>query len=67
MPVDVVGLKPRAGSAMALFTNEAGGILDDLMIANRGDHLFVVVNAACKEADFAHLRAGSAGDRGDRR
>ena len=28
-----------------LFTNEAGGILDDLMFANRGDHLFVVVNA----------------------
>ena len=39
------------------FTNEAGGILDDLMIANRGDHLFVVVNAACKDADIAHMRA----------
>ena len=41
----------------ALFTNEDGGILDDLMVANRGDHLFLVVNAACKEADIAHLRA----------
>ncbi len=41
----------------AFFTNEAGGILDDLMVANRGDHLFVVVNAACKEADIAHMRA----------
>ncbi len=40
----------------AFFTNEAGGILDDLMVANRGDHLFVVVNAACKEADIAHMR-----------
>ena len=40
------------------FTNEDGGILDDLMFANRGDHLFVVVNAACKEADIAHMRAG---------
>lgn len=38
------------------FTNDTGGILDDLMIANRGDHLFVVVNAACKEADIAHMR-----------
>ena len=42
----------------ALFTNDDGGILDDLMVANRGDHLFLVVNAACKEADIAHLRAG---------
>lgn len=41
----------------AQFTNETGGILDDLMVANFGDHLFVVVNAACKEADEAHLRA----------
>lgn len=41
----------------AQFTNAEGGILDDLMVANFGDHLFVVVNAACKEADEAHLRA----------
>jgi aminomethyltransferase len=27
------------------------------MFANRGDHLFVVVNAACKAADIAHLTA----------
>jgi len=39
------------------FTNETGGILDDLMVANRGDHLFVVVNAACKAADIAHMTA----------
>jgi aminomethyltransferase len=40
-----------------LFTNEAGGILDDLMVTNAGDHLFVVVNAACKTADIAHMKA----------
>ncbi|UEM04204.1 glycine cleavage system aminomethyltransferase GcvT [Skermanella rosea] len=40
----------------SLFTNEQGGILDDLMITNMGDHLFLVVNASCKEADIAHLR-----------
>ena len=38
-------------------TNEVGGILDDLMVTNRQDHLFLVLNAACKEADVAHLRA----------
>ena len=42
----------------AQFTNEAGGILDDLMVANFGSHLFLVVNAACKAGDEAHLRAG---------
>ena len=41
---------------MRLFTNDSGGILDDLMVANLGDHLFLVVNAACKDADEAHLR-----------
>ena len=41
----------------AQFTNDAGGILDDLMIANFGDHLFLVVNAACKDADKTHLCA----------
>ncbi|MCP4328989.1 MAG: glycine cleavage system aminomethyltransferase GcvT [Alphaproteobacteria bacterium] len=41
-----------------LFTNDAGGILDDLMVTQAGDYLFVVVNAACKEADVAHMQAG---------
>ena len=40
------------------FTNDQGGILDDLMVTNAGDHLFLVVNAACKDADLALLRAG---------
>ncbi len=56
MPVDVLGLA-QGRQRYGLFTNETGGILDDLMFANRGDHLFVVVNAACKEADVAHMRA----------
>lgn len=56
VPVDVVGLK-EGRQRYAMFTNDEGGILDDLMVANRGDHLFLVVNAACKEADFAHLKA----------
>jgi aminomethyltransferase len=57
MPVDVLGLKPGR-QRYGLLTNETGGILDDLMFANRGDHLFVVVNAACVAADTEHLRAG---------
>ena len=46
----------------AFFTNDDGGIRDDLMVANKGDHLFLVVNAACKEDDIAHLRAHLSGD-----
>ncbi len=61
IPVDIVGLA-QGRQRYGFFTNEAGGILDDLMIANRGDHFFVVVNAACKDADEAHLRA-AIGDR----
>lgn len=39
------------------FTNAEGGILDDLMVTAMGDHLSLVVNAGCKTADIAHLRA----------
>ncbi len=55
VPVDVLGLA-EGRQRYGLFTNNQGGILDDLMIANRGDHLFLVVNAACKDEDFAHLQ-----------
>lgn len=63
VPVDVVGLAPGR-QRYAFFTNEAGGLLDDLMIvrpqpadaaAGFGD-LFIVVNAGCKADDIAHLR-----------
>ena len=60
VPVDVVGLAPGR-QRYAFFTDDAGGILDDLMVANRGDHLLLVVNAACRDADLAHLQAGLAG------
>lgn len=56
VPVDVLGLPPGR-QRYAMFTNDAGGIEDDLMVANRGDHLFVVVNASRKEVDVAHMQA----------
>jgi aminomethyltransferase len=56
VPVDIVDL-PVFKQRYALFTNEAGGILDDLMVCRRPDDLFVVVNAGCKEQDIAHLQA----------
>jgi aminomethyltransferase len=60
VPVDILGLKPGR-QRYGFFTDENGGILDDLMLANRGDHLFVVVNAACKGADIAHMQAHLSG------
>ncbi len=56
VPVDILDL-PVGMQRYAMFTNENGGILDDLMVANLGnDELFLVVNAACKDQDLAHLR-----------
>jgi aminomethyltransferase len=56
VPQDIVSVAPGR-QRYAQFTNDAGGILDDLMVANFGSHLLLVVNAACKAADEAHLRA----------
>jgi len=56
MPVDVLGLgvdRQRYG----LLLGDAGGIIDDLMFVNRGDHIFAVVNGACKAGDMAHMQA----------
>jgi aminomethyltransferase len=55
VPQDIAGIAPGR-QRYAQFTDQAGGILDDLMVANLGSHLFLVVNAACKQADEAHLR-----------
>jgi aminomethyltransferase len=58
VPCDIVGLVPGQ-QRYALFTNAAGGILDDLMVSRRlhegADDLLLVVNAACKDADLRHL------------
>ncbi len=55
VPVDVIDL-PLFKQRYALFTNDRGGIQDDLMITRREGDLFVVVNAACKAQDIAHLQ-----------
>lgn len=59
VPGDIVSLAPGR-QRYTLFTNGSGGILDDLMVANLGDHLLLIVNAARKSTDAAHLRANLA-------
>lgn len=56
VPADIIGL-PEGRQRYGLFTNDRGGVLDDLMIARQADGLFLVVNAACVAADTAHLEA----------
>lgn len=56
VPGDIRGLAPGR-MRYTMLTGAGGGILDDLIVVNVGKYLFVVVNAARKEADFALLRA----------
>jgi aminomethyltransferase len=56
LPGDIEGLAPGR-QCYSLLTSDSGGILDDLMIANLGDRFVLVVNAANKAADLAHLQA----------
>jgi aminomethyltransferase len=55
VPGDIVGLQPGQ-QRYTQFTNDNGGILDDLMVTSTGDHLLLVINAACKDADLAHIQ-----------
>jgi aminomethyltransferase len=60
VPGDILGLA-EGRTRYTQFTNEDGGIFDDLMVTKlapdpHGERLFLVVNAACKAQDFARLR-----------
>ena len=55
-PADLLALG-EGRQRYALLTEGRGGILDDFMVANCGDHLFLVVNAARRQADIAHMEA----------
>ena len=61
IPIDVKGL-PMGEQRYGFFTNENGGIEDDLMVSRWEDGIMVVVNAACKDADLAYLKASMTGD-----
>ena len=55
LPIDILGLgedRQRYG----FLPNRQGGIIDDLMISNRGDHFFAVINASRKEIDFKYFK-----------
>lgn len=56
LPMDVLGLE-IGRQRYGFLTTDEGGILDDLMFSNRGDHIFIVLNAACKDSDIKYLRS----------
>ena len=55
LPGDIAGLAPGR-MRYSLLLDEQGGILDDLMVTNRGGTYYLVVNGAMKWDDIAHLR-----------
>ena len=55
LPIDLSTLKPGR-QRYSLLLDENGGVLDDLMVTNAGDHFYLVVNGATKWDDIAHLR-----------
>lgn len=55
IPADLAGLT-QGYQRYGLLLGNNGGILDDLMVVNRGEDYFVIVNGACKQTDLAYMR-----------
>lgn len=54
---DVTSLAPGTGT-LSSFTNEKGGIIDDTVVSKvKDDHLYIVVNAGCREKDLEHIES----------
>ena len=54
-PADLLSL-PAGQQRYGLLLTPEGGIVDDLMVMHMGDHIRLVVNAACVERDMDYLR-----------
>lgn len=61
---DIAGLAPNSG-CLSLLTNESGGIIDDTVITNAGDFIYMVVNGACKHGDMKHFEEQMSSFSGD--
>jgi aminomethyltransferase len=61
VPGDIAALK-TGKTRYTMFTNEKGGIMDDLMVTQQGEYLYLVVNAGCKDADIAHMQSNISSD-----
>ena len=52
---DILSLKPGEGK-LSLIMNDKGGIVDDTVITKYDDHIYMVVNGACKHKDMDHFK-----------
>lgn len=55
-PAGLTTLKPGA-IRYGFLLNDDGGVVDDLMVTNSGDHLSAVINASRRDVDVAYLRS----------
>ncbi|KAF6168249.1 hypothetical protein GIB67_011634 [Kingdonia uniflora] len=52
---DIAGLAPGTGT-LSVLTNEKGGAIDDTVITKvTDDHIYLVVNAGCRDKDLDHI------------
>jgi aminomethyltransferase len=61
---DIGGLAAGHG-CLSLVTNDKGGIIDDTVITNAGDYVYMVVNGATKFGDMQHFNEQLASFSGD--
>jgi len=47
---------PDGMGSLTVITNEEGGIIDDCIVTNAGDHLYMVINAGHEEIDLPHIK-----------
>ncbi len=56
MVVGDIGALKAGESKLSLIMNDKGNIVDDTVITNAGDHIYMVVNGACKWKDMEHFK-----------
>ena len=62
---DIAGLKDGTGT-LSVFTNEKGGIIDDTVVTRvTPSHIYIVVNAGCRDKDLGELREGNHSSRNE--
>ncbi|KAL3915292.1 MAG: hypothetical protein SGPRY_007286, partial [Prymnesium sp.] len=47
---------PDGMGSLTMITNEQGGVIDDCIVTNAGDHLYMVINAGHEEKDLPHIK-----------
>jgi len=46
---------PEGMGSLSLITNDNGGVIDDCIVTNAGDHIYMVINAGHEDKDIPHI------------